>query len=258
MVEVQNVSKSFDSRKKRVVALDDVSFTAPTGRIYGLLGPNGAGKTTTLRCIATLLRADRGTIVVDGLDAAKEPRKVRDRVGFLTGDMRLSGTLTPRMMMRFFGELNHMDRAAIASRTEELAGYLGMGDFLDKALEKLSTGMKQKAAIALSLLHDPQVIIFDEPTSGLDLLAAKTVVDFLRDSRDRGKTVILSTHIMSEAEKLCDTVGILLGGRLAAEGTQEELRERFGRPSLEDVFFHLAAQHPGLAEQQNPEVSRVS
>ena len=240
MVAVSDVRKTFRTRRKSVVAVDNVSFTAEPGKIYGLLGPNGAGKTTMLRCIATLLKPEAGSISVDGLDAASNAREIRDRIGFLTGDMKLSGNLTPRELLRFFGELNHMELDAIRQRVSHLSGYLGMDEFLDRPMAKLSSGMKQKTAIAVSLVHDPQIIIFDEPTAGLDLLAAKTVADFLRDFRARGRTVLLSTHIMGEAEKLCDTIGILLDGALVAEGSKEQLMERYDKPSLEDVFYSLA------------------
>ena len=245
MVAVSNVRKTFTTRRKTVVAVDNVSFTAEPGMIYGLLGPNGAGKTTMLRCIATLLTPDRGSISVDGLNASSNAREIRDRVGFLTGDMKLSGNLTPRELLRFFGELNHMELDTIRQRVQHLSGYLAMDEFLDRPMAKLSSGMKQKTAIAVSLIHDPQIIIFDEPTAGLDLLAAKTVADFLHDFRERGRTVLLSTHIMSEAEKLCDTIGILLDGALVAEGSKAQLTERYGKPSLEEVFFSLALERGG-------------
>lgn len=249
MIEVTGLRKEFVTRKKSTVAVDNVSFTANPGSIYGLLGPNGAGKTTTLRAIATLLQPTAGRITVDGIDVTEKPRAVRDRIGFLTGDMKLSGNLTPRELLAFFGELNHMDRDRIEERTAWLSSYLVMDDFLDRPVAKLSTGMTQKATIAVSLVHDPDVIMFDEPTSGLDILAAKTVVDFLNDSREQGKTVVLSTHIMAEAEKLCDTIGILLNGKLVAEGSRAELIDRYDQPNLEEVFFSLAREHGTLAKE---------
>ncbi len=251
MIEVNGLRKTFavKRRKDRHTAVDNVSFSVSPGKIYGLLGPNGAGKTTTLRCISTLLKADSGEISVEGYDVRTEPRKVRDSIGFLTGDMKLSGNLSPRELLYFFGDLNGMEREKSARRIDELADYLDMRAFLDKPVSKLSTGMTQKANIAVSLIHDPDVIMFDEPTSGLDILAAKTVVDFLNDCKLRGKTVMLSTHIMAEAEKLCDTIGILLDGKLVAEGAREELMERYEKPNLEEVFFHLAQQQDSTMEE---------
>jgi sodium transport system ATP-binding protein len=242
VIEVQSLTKEFKAKKTTTLAVDSVTFRAEPGKIYGLLGPNGAGKTTTLRCIATLLRPTSGKALVDGMDVTEHPREVRDKIGFLTGDMKLSGNLSPRELLRFFGNLNHLSSETIQERTTWLADYLGMNDFLDRPVSKLSTGMTQKATIAVSLIHDPNIIMFDEPTSGLDILAAKTVVDFLNDSKEKGKTVILSTHIMSEAEKLCDIIGILLNGELVAEGSQQELIDRYQKPNLEEVFFALAEE----------------
>lgn len=242
MIHVTGLTKTFRSRSGPNEVLRGLDFTVRPGEIYGLLGPNGAGKTTAMRCVATLLKPDSGTILVDGTDTREKPRDVRKSLGFLTGDMKLAGNLSPRRLLRFFGELNHLDGDLIDQRTDELAGYLDMRDYLDRPVEKLSTGMKQKAAIAVALIHDPSVIMFDEPTNGLDILAAKAVVDFLNDYRSRGKTILLSTHIMAEAEKLCDRIGILLGGVLAAQGTRDELMAIRGTPNLEEAFFQLARE----------------
>jgi len=239
MIEVTGVRKTFARRNNQVEALKGVSFTVASGSIYGLIGPNGAGKTTTLRIIATLLRPDLGSVTVNGRDTVREAREVRNTIGFLTSDMKLSGNLSPRELLRFFGELNHLAEERIRERIETLADYLEMREFLDRAVVKLSTGMKQKAAIAVSIVHDPDVIVFDEPTSGLDVLAAKIVVDFLKDSRRRGKTVVLSTHVIQEAERLCDTLGILVGGSLLAQGPREQLLSEHHASSIEEVFFSL-------------------
>lgn len=242
MVELQNVSKSFRSRKGRKQVLKDISFTASPGEVFGLLGPNGAGKTTTLRIIATLLRADTGTVLVNGLSTADQGRAVRDSIGLLTGDMKLSGNLSPREMLKFFGDLNHIPRKEVEKRITELSNYLDMKEFLDKQIDKLSSGMKQKTSIAVSLIHDPDIIIFDEPTSNLDVLAVKFVVDFLRDAARDGKTVILSTHVLSEAEKLCSRIGIILEGELLINGTQQEILTAGNADTLENLFFKLARE----------------
>jgi len=244
MVVIHQLDKSFALKKKkgRVEALRQVSLTAEPGRIYGLLGPNGAGKTTLLRCVATLLAPDRGSVTVDGLSTLTDAQEVRARVGLLTSDMKLSGNLTPRDLLRFFGELNHLSPDLITRRIDQLSAELGLAAFLTQPVEKLSTGQKQRASLAVSLVHDPDVILFDEPTNGLDLFAAKAVVDFLREFRSRGKTILLSTHILSEAETLCDTVGILLGGRLVAEGSVADLKARTQTSTLDQAFFALAQQ----------------
>ncbi len=240
MVSVRNVSKTFTSRRKRVRALDKVSFHAEPGEIFGLLGPNGAGKTTALRIVATLLKPDEGEVAVNGFNTLKKPQQVRKRIGFLTSDMRLSGNLSARDLIFFFGDLNRVPRDMTVQRMKELSDYLEMEDFLERSVDKLSTGMKQKAAIAVSLIHDPEVIIFDEPTSGLDIITSKTVTDFLKDFRSKGKTVIISTHVMAVAEKLCDRVGIILEGKIAESDTLEGMLQRYSTNNLEDVFFNVA------------------
>lgn len=247
MIEVCAIEKTFQSRKQKVKALDGVSFNAEPGEIFGLLGPNGAGKTTALRIIATLLKPDSGYTKVMGFDSLKEPTEVRKRIGFLTSDMKLSGNLTPRELLYFFGELSHMEPSRIKERLAVLADYLEMGDFLDKRVGKLSTGMKQKAAIAVSLIHDPEVIIFDEPTNGLDILTARTVTEFLKDYRNQGKTIVISTHIMAVAEKLCDKVGIIFKGRLVENDSLERLYAKFDEDNLEDIFFAVA-EREGMME----------
>ena len=239
MIEVKDLHKTYERRNKRVEALRGISFTVPPGSIYALIGPNGAGKTTALRTIATLLRPDGGSVTVNGKDTVEEARSVRDAIGFLTSDMRLSGNLTPHELLHFFGELNHLGEELIRERIELLGGYLQMRDFLDRPVAKLSTGQKQKASIAVSIIHDPDVIVFDEPTAGLDILASKIVVDFLRDSRDKGKTVLLSTHVIQEAERLCDSLGILVAGQILEQGTRAEILSRHGASSIEEVFFAL-------------------
>jgi len=230
-----------------VKAVDRVSFKAQPGRIYGLLGPNGAGKTTTLRIIATLLKPDSGKAQVMGFDSVKDATQVRKRIGFLTSDMKLSGNLTPRELLQFFGELNHMQNGDIKKAIMEMAEYLDMGEFLDKQVGKLSSGMKQKAAMAVSLIHNPEVIIFDEPTNGLDILTARTVTGFLKDYRRQGKTIIISTHIMAVAEKLCDNVGIIFKGRLVEDDSLEGLYGKFNEDNLEDLFFKVA-EREGVME----------
>ncbi|AKI98233.1 ABC transporter ATP-binding protein [Kosmotoga pacifica] len=247
MVKLQEVYKTFKGKKGIIKAVNGVSFEAAPGEIFGLLGPNGAGKTTTLRLISTLLKPDSGKVNVFGYDTVKNAREVRMRIGFLTSDMKLSGNLSPRELMYFFGDLNHIDRAIVSSRIDTLTDYLGMHDFLDERVSKLSTGMKQKAAIAVSLIHDPEVIVFDEPTNGLDIITARTVTEIIKDFRKQGKTVIISTHVMSVAEKLCDRVGIILNGRLVENDRLEELYKKYNSNDLEDIFFAVAEKEGELA-----------
>jgi sodium transport system ATP-binding protein len=182
-----------------------------------------------------------------GFDSVKDATQVRKRIGFLTSDMKLSGNLTPRELLQFFGELNHMQNGDIKKAIREMAEYLDMGEFLDKQVGKLSSGMKQKAAMAVSLIHNPEVIIFAEPTNGLDILTARTVTEFLKDYRRQGKTIIISTHIMAVAEKLCDNVGIIFKGRLVENDSLEGLYGKFNEDNLEDLFFKVA-EREGVME----------
>jgi sodium transport system ATP-binding protein len=238
MIEARNLTKVFrDKKRGEIRAVDDVSFTCRPGRIYGLLGANGAGKTTTLRLLATLLRPTAGGATVAGFDIVAEPERVRASVGFLATSTALYGRLTARETIAYFGRLNGLSDAAVAARVARLADELDLHEFLDRRVEKFSTGMKQKTSIARTLVHDPAVLIFDEPTIGLDVMTARNIVRFVRDCRTRGKTVIYSTHVMSEVEKLCDLVGIIHHGRLVAEGSLAELGERYGVQDMEEIFI---------------------
>jgi len=243
MIQAQSLTKTFrDKKRGQIHAVDDVSFRVSPGQIYGLLGANGAGKTTTLRLLATLLQPTSGSASVAGCDIVREPSKVRAQVGFLATSTALYGRLTAREMITYFGRLNGLAEAEIKVRLKRLAGELDMHEFLDRRCDKFSTGMKQKTSIARTLIHDPAVLIFDEPTLGLDVMAARNIVRFVRECRARGKTVIYSTHIMSEVEKICDVVGIIHGGKLLAEGTPADLRAKFNEPDMEEVFVKVVGE----------------
>jgi sodium transport system ATP-binding protein len=237
MIEAVNLTKIFrDKKRGEIHAADCVTFRVQPGQIYGLLGANGAGKTTTLRLLATLLAPTSGTATVAGFDVVRDAQKVRANVGFLAASTALYGRLTAREMIGYFGRLNGMNPAAIRARIKQLSAELDMDEFLDRRCEKFSTGMKQKTSIARTLVHDPAVMIFDEPTLGLDVMTARAIVRFVRDCRARGKTVIYSTHVMSEVEKLCDVIGIIHNGKLLAEGTLADLRARHGEQDMEEIF----------------------
>lgn len=247
MIEARHLTKTFHDKKRgEIRAADGVSFRVDPGQVYGLLGANGAGKTTTLRMLATLLRPTSGTAIVAGFEIGTAPEKVRTRVGFLAGSTALYGRLTAREMITYFGRLNGLTEHEIAIRTQRLADELELHEFLDRRCDKFSTGMKQKTSIARTLIHDPAVMIFDEPTAGLDIMAARMIVKFVRDCRDRGKTVIYSTHILSEVEKVCDVVGIIHDGRLLAEGTLPQLRVRFGEQDMEEIFVQAIGSEGAL------------
>lgn len=248
MIQVRDLSKTFASPKGAAFkAVDNVSFQVSAGEVFGLLGPNGAGKTTTLRMMGTLLRPSSGTATVNGFDIVREPAKVRGQIGFLSGDMGTYARLTPREMLNFFGHLHGMDSVRLAKRIEELLDLLDMSSFADVRGDKLSTGMKQKSAIARSMLHDPPVLILDEPTAGLDVPTARVVEAAVLDAKRSGKCVVYSTHIMEEAEYLCDRIGVISGGKLRAEGTMEELRALTGKQRLREVFLDLLGLPSGRA-----------
>jgi sodium transport system ATP-binding protein len=244
VIEALNLSKRFrDKKRGEVRAVDDVSFTCRPGEIYGLLGANGAGKTTTLRMLATILEPTDGTARLCGYDIAEQPEKVRANCGFLSTATALYPRLTAQEMVEYFGKLNGLDSVTVKKRIDDIFERLDMNDFRDRRCDKLSTGMKQKTSIARTLVHDPPVMIFDEPTLGLDIMTARTIIDFIRECRDRGKTVIFSTHVMREVEKLCDIVGIIDGGKMLAEGTLEQLRQRHGENDLEEIFVKIVTPH---------------
>jgi sodium transport system ATP-binding protein len=239
MIEADRLTKVFPATRRQPAkeAVCDVSFRCVPGQVYALLGPNGAGKTSTLRMIATTLEPTSGTVRVEGHDVRTEPRAVCASIGFLTGNTAPYGRLTAREVVTYFGRLYGLADAAIVARIGALAPALQMADFLDRRCDKLSMGQKQKVSIARTIVHDPPVLILDEPTAGLDVLAARAIMDLIRDCRARGKTVLFSTHVMTEAEKLADRVGILFDGRLVREGTSAELREATGSVDLEEAFL---------------------
>lgn len=238
MIEVQNLTKRYGAH----CAVQNISFQVDEGEILGFLGPNGAGKTTTLRMLATLIRPDAGDALLEGRSIVKEPEEVRRRIGFLTSELKLEDYFSPSYLFDFFAQLHGLSPQARAARKAELFDTFGIGEFAGVKVANLSTGMKQKAALAISLAHDPDIVIFDEPTNGLDVLTAKVVTDYLLALRRQGKTLIVSTHIFSLIEKICDRVGVIIGGKMAADGT---LQEVCAGQSLEDRFFAIYAQTVG-------------
>jgi sodium transport system ATP-binding protein len=236
MIQVSGLSKTFSGTRQ---AVDHVSFEVQAGEVFGLLGPNGAGKTTTLRMLTTLLKPSSGTATLNGFEVTQQPEKVREQIGFLSGDMGLYGRLTPLEILNFFGELNGMDAAHRSSRIQFLIALLDMKSFAGVRTDKLSTGMKQKTAIARTLLADPPVLILDEPTSGLDVPTARTIETAIMDAKKAGKSVLYSTHVMEEAEYLCDRIGVISDGKLKMTGTMEELRAATGKQRLREIFLDL-------------------
>lgn len=220
----------------------DLDLDVAAGEVVGLLGPNGAGKTTTLRMLATLLTPTSGAATVAGYDVQAAPLEVRRRLGYLTGDTGLYGRLTPREVLRYFGQLHGMAPAPLAARIDELVALLGIGGYADRRCETLSTGQKQRVSIARAVLHDPAVLILDEPTSGLDILAARDILRFFRAQADAGKAVLLSTHILAEVELICDRAAIIHKARVRHIGSLAELQARGGSDTLAAGFFHLLGE----------------
>lgn len=236
MIETIKLAKQF----KDVAAVKDVSITVQTGEIFGLLGENGAGKTTTLRMLATMLMPTSGTARVGGFDIINDSEKVRANIGVLFGsEVGLYDRLTTRENIAYFGELNGMDRKNINQNVERLAEAFALTEYLDRRAGKLSKGNKQKTAFARSVIHDPDYMLFDEPTAGLDITAAKDVQMFIKQCKDNGKTIILSSHHMDEVEKLCDRIAILHKGEVMDCGKIQELIEKYDCSNLEQVFEKL-------------------
>ena len=230
---------------RRKVAVDHLSFNAFRGEIFGLLGPNGAGKTTTLRMLSTLIRPDSGDAVLDGSSVVNNPEQVRSKIGFLTSELKLEDFFTPNYLFDFFSRLHGVDEATISERKQRMFSRFGIDRFAEVKVANLSTGMKQKVSLVISLVHNPEIIIFDEPTNGLDVLTARTVTDYLQELRAEGKTIILSTHIFSLVERLCDRVGIIIDGRMTACGTLDEVCNGL---SIEDRFFEIYKEQKGGEE----------
>lgn len=254
-LRVQNIRKTFKLSKKQrkieqtetklKVAVDDVTFTAYPGEIFGLLGPNGAGKTTVMRCIATLIKADKGDIFVGAHSVLTQSHTVRKKLAFLTHELKLEDHFTPNFLFKYFSRLHGVEDAIALERKTELFNRFGIDKFQEVKVADLSTGMKQKISIAISLVHDPDVIIFDEPTNGLDILTAKTVTDYLLNLKDRGKTIILSTHILQVVEKMCDRVAIIIDGKIQVCDTLDDLLTANKNEDLESLFFKLMLQTSG-------------
>ena len=252
ILKVQGLKKTFKlsakqqkiekTNEKTKVAVNDLSFIAYRGEVFGLLGPNGAGKTTTLRMLATLIKPDEGDAVLDGASVMQNPEEVRSKIGFLTSELKLEEFFTPNFLFDFFADLHGVSTEEKNARREELFARFGSDKFAEVKVGNLSTGMKQKVSLVISLVHDPDVIIFDEPTNGLDVLTAKVVTDFLVDLKQQGKTIIVSTHIFSLIEKICDRVGIIVDGQMVVCDTLQAITED---KSLEERFFEIYEEKVG-------------
>lgn len=239
-IEIKNLTKIYKKRGgKKVIAINDLNFTVNKGEIFGLLGPNGAGKTTTLRIISTILKPTSGNVVVEGVSVSKNPDGIKKIVGFLTGETRLYERLTPRETFYYFGRLYNMKDNEIEERIKNINLILKLEDIMDRRISELSDGMKQKVSIGRTIIHNPEVFILDEPLTGLDIFARRSVAKFIRRSKSEGKTILLSTHVMSEVEELCDSVGFLYKGKLLEVGGKEEIKKRYECDTIEKIFMDL-------------------
>lgn len=249
MIEISDLRKEFVLSKQQrkelntkepiATAVDGVSFNCKPGRVFSLLGPNGAGKTTTLRMISTIFKPTSGSIKIAGIDAVQNPNEARKKIGFLTGSTGLYARLTPNEVIKYFADLYGISKEDFEERKERLYTLLDMHDFQGKRIGKLSTGMKQKVSICRTMIHDPEVVVFDEPTSGLDVITAENIIQLIGDCKDQGKTVIFSSHIMSEVDLLCDDMAIIHKGKMLFDGTMDEFKGQMQADNLTAEFIRI-------------------
>ncbi|MGL5327818.1 MAG: ABC transporter ATP-binding protein [Peptostreptococcaceae bacterium] len=265
MIEINNLSKSFirvvkdkDNKKTKKIkfrtkkeefyAVNNVSFNAEKGQIIGILGPNGAGKTTLLRMIGGILTPSFGSIKIGEYDYSIDKNIAKKEIGYLSGNTKLYNRLSPRELLNTFGTIYDMEKEEIEKSIEEIVKVMDMKDFIDNRIENLSTGQNQRTSIARCLIHSPSLYIFDEPTLGLDVISSKSIIDFMKNEKLKGKTVIYSTHYMEEAEELCDKIYMMHKGEFIASGSSEELKREYKTKSLRDIFLQLASQRGDLDE----------
>jgi sodium transport system ATP-binding protein len=260
MLVARNLVKTFEKNEKKgkkvsFNAVDGISLTVKPGEIVGILGPNGAGKTTLLRMLGLLMQPTSGAVSIERQTDGKsetitDEMTMKSEIGYLSNNTKLYGRLSTRELLELVGNIHGMSKEDIAARIENLAGVLDMGEFIDNRIEKLSTGQTQRASIARCLIHDPKLYIFDEPTLGLDIMSSSAIVEFMKQERDKGKSVIYSTHYMEEAEYLCDRIVMIFDGKIIAEGTLAELKEQTGRENLRDIFKKLLEKCDDRADGQ--------
>ena len=262
MIEVKNLCKSFTrqvqdekSKKKKFkikkeefLAVNNLSFTVGKGEIIGILGPNGAGKTTLLRMLGGILTPTSGSINVDGYDYSIDKNAAKKEIGYLSGNTKLYNRLSPRELLTTFANLYEMPKEEIEKSIKQVIDIMDMESFIDNRIENLSTGQTQRTSIARCLIHSPKVYIFDEPTLGLDVISSKSIIDFMKNEKEKGKTVLYSTHYMEEAETLCDRIMMIHKGEVIAMGTPKELKEKTNTNNLRDVFITLASERGDLFE----------
>ena len=244
MIKVENIKKDFiqvnKNKKKEVfTAVNNISFEAKDGKVLGILGPNGAGKTTLLRMIAGIMEPTSGKVIIDEMDYKKDEVNIKKRIAFLSGNTKIYNTLTPYELLSMCAGMYEVDESTINNRIKEISHILQMDEFLYKRIEKLSTGQTQRVNIARCLVHDPAYYILDEATSGLDIITGQIILNFIKDERSKGKTILYSTHYMEEAENICDNIIMINKGKIIASGTSEEIKKKTKTTNLRDAFFAL-------------------
>lgn len=244
MIHARGLTKKYkDSLLGEFTALDGINFDALPSQIFGLLGPNGAGKTTALRILSTVLKPTSGNVIVNGYDVVSQPEQVRRHIGFVSTNTAVYDRMTGWEMVEYFGLLNEIAKDDLRDRMEVMFEKFQMNNLRDVLGSKMSTGMKQKVSIARAMIHDPPVLIFDEATSGLDVLVQREVLRTVKQLKETGKCIIFSTHIMREAEQLCDRIAVMYRGNFLAEGSQQELLDRYSEKDLEELFFKLISEY---------------
>ena len=253
MISIQNLAKTFHSGQRSILAVDDVSFEVVPGEVYGLLGPNGAGKTTIMRMILGLLKADSGFAEINGCRSDQQPNEVKRQVGFVSASAGVYQWLTGQEMLSFFGEIYGLTDEEVDSRIYELSKILDLGDFIYQGCATLSTGQKQRLSLARALIHDPPVMILDEPTLGLDVVGSQVIFDYIDVLKDRSKAIILCTHRLAQAQRICSRFGLMHKGEMVLEGTMDELKSKTGSHDLVEMFINLLEKKsPIPAIQSDP------
>ncbi len=242
MIEISNLTKTFSSGNRKIHAVREVSFEVNAGEVYGLLGPNGAGKTTTMRMILGLLKPDSGYAEIDGLRSSNEPDEIKRRVGFLSASAGVYQWLTGREILSFFADVYGMYPGEIDSRLVELTELLQLRDFIDQRCSTLSTGQKQRINLARAIIHDPPVMMLDEPTLGLDVVGSQVIFQYINMLKEQKKAIILCTHRLEQAQRVCDRFGLLHQGVMAHSGTLQDLRSTTNRSDLVEIFVDLIGQ----------------
>jgi len=239
MISIKHLTKSFQSGRRTILAVDDVSFDVGSGEVFGLLGPNGAGKTTMMRMILGLLKPDRGHAEIGGYRSDDQPDEIKRQVGFVSASAGVYQWLTGREMLSFFGEIYGLTETEISDRIEQLSEILDLGGFLSQGCATLSTGQKQRLSLARALIHDPPVMILDEPTLGLDVVGSQVIFNYIEILKQRSKAIILCTHRLEQAQRVCSRFGLLHEGKMVMEGTMDQLRQQTGRQDLVEMFVDL-------------------